>query len=81
MNKSIEICLRNELWGLIKKVSANYGGDDIDWLKEYARDMLKNNTLQAAVKCFREIASYRHLPHRLEVSAEKNKIKYQSPFI
>lgn len=55
--KAIEICKRNELWGLIKKVSEYYGGDDKEWLREYSRELLKNNTLDAALACMRDIAS------------------------
>lgn len=27
---------KNEIYFLIKKISDNYGGDDLNWLREYA---------------------------------------------
>lgn len=39
---------------LIKKLSDAYGGDDIEWLREYARDVCwdYNEKLDEAIACF-----------------------------
>jgi hypothetical protein len=45
------------LYKLIKKVSDSYGGDDILWLREYARDVIKNNAgdIDRAILCFKSL--------------------------
>ena len=49
---------RRELIKLIRQVSANYGGDDEQFLNEYIAEVLDTwkNDLPAAVKCFTELA-------------------------
>lgn len=56
MNKAIEVCQRNELWALLKKIDAYHGGNDIEWLKIYAKEVLKGYSLDVALTCFRDIA-------------------------
>ena len=58
VDKNKEICQRNELWLLIKKVSEHYKGDNKEWLKEYARTILLNNSMDAALRCFRDLAIF-----------------------
>lgn len=45
---------RDKLCKLIKTVSDQYGGDDRDWLREYARDVINLYTddLDSAILCF-----------------------------
>jgi hypothetical protein len=45
---------KNYLWKLIKKLSDEYGGDDLDELKDYARDMIKKyaDNLEVCIVCF-----------------------------
>jgi hypothetical protein len=67
LNKAADICKRNELWSLIKKVSHYYGGDDSEWLKEYAKEMLNGYSLDDALTCFRDLASqYASVPKTKE---------------
>lgn len=44
MNKAQWIAKKNLLCSLIKKISDHYGGDDLEWLKEYAREVITINT-------------------------------------
>lgn len=46
---------RNELCKLIKKVSDQHGGDNIEWLRSYAYDVVVANKddLDKAIECFR----------------------------
>lgn len=50
---------RNEIYNLAKKISDYYGGDDIDWLREYCADIIlsNKNNLDIPLNCFREIAN------------------------
>lgn len=40
MNKAIWIAKKNELCSLIKQVSDSLGGDDINFLREYAKEII-----------------------------------------
>jgi hypothetical protein len=57
MNRALWIAKKNELCSLIKKVSDLYGGDDLVWLKEYAKEVIEVNRdgLDTALACFREL--------------------------
>jgi len=57
VSSATDICKRNELWALIKKVSNYYEGDNSEWLKEYGREMLKSYSLDDALTAFRDIGS------------------------
>lgn len=54
-NRALEISERNELVTLIKRVSAHFGGDDQDWLKDYATEIVKDKERTSALFCFREL--------------------------
>ncbi len=41
---------------LIKRISAHYGGDDMEWLKDYAREMIMDRPRKETLMCFRELA-------------------------
>jgi hypothetical protein len=49
------------LCSLIKKVSDGYGGDDREWLREYAKDVIKkySTELQIAIECFESLVPRR----------------------
>lgn len=81
-NKAVQICQRHELWGLIKKVSQYHGGDDAEWLKAYAKEMLENYTIDQALVCFRDLASqcYEKLSYESSKIEPSKEIKYQPPF-
>lgn len=55
---------RRRLFTMIKKVSDLHGGDDVEWLREYAKDVIKiySNDLQTAINCFEDL-----LPKRIWV--------------
>lgn len=48
---------RNYLCRLIKQVSDECGGDDKEWLREYARDMIKKyaEDLDVPIACFESL--------------------------
>ncbi len=48
---------RNRLCEMIKKVSERYGGDDREWLREYAADLINCHTenLDVPIACFEDI--------------------------
>lgn len=50
-DKKERVCL------LIKSISDHYGGDNIDWLREYCRDVLEADkpTLYRALFCFEDV--------------------------
>ncbi len=50
---------KNHLYALIKSISDHYGGDDTDWLRDYARDMVETNKedLDKAILCFEQLSS------------------------
>ena len=43
MNRSIWIVQKNQICSLIKKISDHFGGDDIEWLREYCKDLIELN--------------------------------------
>lgn len=48
---------KNHLCKLIKEVSDMYGGDDIEWLREYAKEVIVQNAedLDKAIDCFQSL--------------------------
>lgn len=54
MNKGIWIAKKNELCSLIKQLSDACGGDDIDFLREYAKGIINDyrNDLNFPLDCF-----------------------------
>lgn len=55
MNKALNIAKRNELYSLIKKVGLCYG-ENIDFLREYAKEVFENNDIDKSIACFRDLA-------------------------
>lgn len=51
---------KNELAVLIKKVSDAYGGDDVVWLREYAKEVIELNrqNLDVALDCFNNLLKF-----------------------
>lgn len=49
---------KNYLCKLIKKVSDEYGGDDSEWLREYAKEMINRyrDNLEVPIGCFERLA-------------------------
>lgn len=72
---------RFELFTYIKKVSDGWGGDEIEWLRAYAQDVLDNNgNIDMALACFRDlIEQLRYLPTKkrnvLHGTSEKETIR------
>ena len=48
---------RNHLWKLIKHVSERNGGDDQEWLRDYAKEVIKKyaDNLDVAIACFEDL--------------------------
>lgn len=48
---------RNRLCMMIKKISDRYGGDDRDWLKDYANDIIfeYSENLDVPISCFESL--------------------------
>lgn len=57
MSIALWIAKRQQLMYLVKKVSDAYGGDDVEWLREYAKDVAEANKddLQKAIDLFEEL--------------------------
>lgn len=53
-NQALWLAKKNQLCVLIKKISDTYGGDEIEWLRDYCREIveLHKNDLQKALDCF-----------------------------
>lgn len=43
MNRSIWLIKKNQIFVIIKKISDHYGGDDVQWLREYCRELIDSN--------------------------------------
>lgn len=54
MNKALWIAQKNQLCSLIKKISDHYGGDDIEWLRDYCKGIINDhkNNIDKAINCF-----------------------------
>jgi len=79
---AIAICQKNELWSLIKKVSNSHGGDDPEWLKEYAKSLVENYSLEECLLVFRDLASQCQVrPDKTENMTLSKPITYQPPFV
>lgn len=68
MNKGLWIAKKHELVGLIKKLSDWYGGDDVEALKDYCRDVLRNypdDSIMDAIICFTDLVEQlKYVPRR-----------------
>jgi len=51
---------KNAICILIKQISDFYGGDDINWLREYCQELIKNNssTMDEVLFCFESLNKY-----------------------
>jgi hypothetical protein len=43
MNRAVWVSKKNQICVLIKKISDHYGGDDVEWLRAYCRDIIDQN--------------------------------------
>jgi hypothetical protein len=80
LNKAIEICQRNELWALIRKISTFHGGDEDLWLREFAKVMVEKHGFEKSLECFKNIASQlveKSVPHE---PVQKRFYELQPPF-
>ena len=57
MSRALWIAKKNQLCHLIKIVSDAHGGDDVDWLREYAMDVIEANKddIDKAIVCFESL--------------------------
>jgi hypothetical protein len=55
MNKAVSIAKKNELYSLIKTVGLRYG-EELDSLREYAKEVFENHDIDKAIACFRDLA-------------------------
>lgn len=48
---------KTRLCSLVKTISDRHGGDDIEWLRQYCREMVDewHDRLDEAIKCFEDI--------------------------
>ena len=54
MNHALWVVKKNQCCALIKKISDHYGGDDVEWLRDYCREVIDMNRddIQKALVCF-----------------------------
>lgn len=76
MNKAIWIAKKNEICSLIKQISDTYGGDEIEFLREYAKGIINDyqNDLDMPLDCFYYL--FNNLNIKKNVKQEKNCKKY-----
>jgi len=48
---------KNKICLLIKQISDHHGGDDVNWLREYAKEVIDKNKhdLEFALECFEDL--------------------------
>ena len=65
MSKAVWIAKKMHLWSIIKRISDHYGGDDPEWLKAYAKDIVEAfpEDLNIALNCFLDLEK-QIVPHR-----------------
>lgn len=74
MSIALWIAKKQQLFHLVKRVSDAYGGDDVEWLREYAKDVVETNKddLQKAIDCFEGLLKGAPpKPHSVRVEAVK----------
>lgn len=68
MNKGLWIARKHYLCSLIKKVSDGHGGDDVEWLREYCREVIEahpGELIEEAIICFTDLVDkLKYVPHR-----------------
>lgn len=69
MRDAIWIAKKNQLCMLIKKISDHYGGEPIEDLREYAKDIIDrySDDIQKPLDCFLELEKQLNYVPRLEV--------------
>jgi hypothetical protein len=69
MNHALWITKKNQVCVLIKKISDMYGGDDVEELREYCREIVEVNRddIQKALDCFWDVESRLKYYPRMEV--------------
>lgn len=58
MNRGLWIARKNHFCCLVKKVSEKYGGDDIEFLRQYCREVLEEypaEKIEEAITCYEEM--------------------------
>ena len=57
MSHAVWIAKKNQLCVLIKKISDHYGGDEVEWLRAYCKDVLDAHAddINVALECFRDL--------------------------
>lgn len=57
VNRAVWIAKKNELAVLIKRISDHYGGDEVEWLREYFKEVLDAHAddINVALECFRDL--------------------------
>jgi hypothetical protein len=71
MSLALWIAKKQQLFHLVKQVSDAYGGDEIEWLREYAKEVVETNKddLQQAIDCFESLL--KGAPQKLRKTSEK----------
>lgn len=59
-SSAIVIAKKHELWSYINKISKLYGGDEDEFLRQYAKEVYEwyQDELDVALGCFKEILEY-----------------------
>ena len=54
MSHALWIAKKHQVCILIKNISDHHGGDDIEWLRDYCREVIELNKddIQSALDCF-----------------------------
>lgn len=57
MIHSLWIAKKNELCALVRKISDTLGGDNVEWLREYCKELVEKhkNNLDGALRYFRNV--------------------------
>ena len=75
MNRGLWIARKNYLCTLIKKVSDAHGGDEIEWLRDYCREVLEDHPgdkIEKAILCFLDLADQvKYVPCRTRIKYEQ----------
>lgn len=71
MNHGLWIAKKNQLCSLIKKVSDVYGGDDIDWLRDYCKEVLAaypGEKIDKTILCFIDLnEQLKYVPRKTRI--------------
>lgn len=67
MSHALWIAKKNQCCVLIKKISDHYGGDDVQWLRDYCKEVVEKNKddIQKLLDCCWDLESQlKWLPRR-----------------